>query len=351
MTEKVKVLIVQNFIPVYREHIYNLVGGECDLIIAHSGKKSKGLSSAKQVILKNRAIGSFNFQIDLIKQLSNQDLVIVMFDLHWVNSIIALFYCRRKKIPFYWWGHGLGSNRLFNHLRLRLIKYSDGLILYSSHSKNLFTNAGIESSKLFLAPNTLHIANSSYDPVAEKKHFLFVGGLRTIKRIPELIKAFALFKKEQNTEDIQLYIVGEGPKLSSYQERAKELDVEQDIIFTGRITDDIQLKELFQKSYAYVSPGDVGLGVLHSFAYGVPVITRHAQGAKHGPEFYNIIHNTNGLIYNGEISSLVKSMKRFIEEKTLTYDMGSKAFDFYQAQRRPQHMIKDIISLINQVKD
>ena len=350
MVNNPKVLIIQNFIPFYREHIYNLIGKESQLVIAHSGSKSSGLQDVDQVILKNRKIGSLNIQSNLINQLGNKDLVIAMFDLHWLSSILSCFYCKWKKIPFYWWGHGLGSSKLFNYLRLFLLRFSDGLILYSSHSKAIFISKGIDSKKLFVAPNTIHIENSSFDSKVEKKHFLFVGGLRNIKRIPELIDAFALFKQELEYRDIRLFIVGNGPMLEDYMRIVKSLDLSNEIVFTGSITDNVKLKNLFQRSYAYVSPGDVGLGVLHSFAYGIPVITRHAKYANHGPEFHNIIHNENGLIYNGNINSLVDCMKRLVNEKILSLNLGVNAYEFYQTQRRPSHMIEDMLSLVDNVR-
>jgi len=161
-----------------------------------------------------------------------------------------------------------------------------------------------------------------------------------------LIKAFNLFKKDPEHIDIKLYIVGDGHRIDDYKLRVNELGLNTEIIFTGAIDDDIQLKQLFQKSYAYVSPGDVGLGVLHSFAYGIPVITRNEKNAKHGPEFHNLVHEENCLIYDGKITGLVDCMKRVTTEKNLSFELGKNAFDFYKSNRKPKHMIKAMLSII-----
>jgi len=340
-----KVLIVQNYIPAYRKCIYELIGEKTELTLAHSGKKVAELSNIFQVILKNWKISSFNFQFDLLRQLKKKNLVIAMFDIHWISSIVALYYCKWKKIPFYWWGHGLGSNSIFNILRIKLIRSSDGLILYSSHSKKIIEKKGINSNKLYIAPNTLEVKNSNHNPDIQKSHFIFVGKLRTIKRIPELLQAFKMFHQIGENEKVKLYIVGDGVNLGEYEDQVRSLGLEGVVIFTGSILNEEKLKELFQSSYAYVSPGDVGLGVLHSFAYGIPVVTRKEMGAKHGPEFHNIEHNINGLIYDGEIKSLAHCMDRFVKEKGLSNKLGKNAYDFYQTKRKPHHMINDIIKL------
>ena len=346
MLKKSKVLIIQNYIPKYREYIYDLIGCNSDLVIAHSGKEVKELKNVKQTILKNIKVGPFNYQVGLLRHMTKQDLVIAMFDIHWIKSIVALVFCRWKKIPFYWWGHGLGRNTFFNHLRIQLIKLSNGLILYSENSKAAIVNKGVDPKQIHIAHNTLHISNSAFDSAAIKTHFLFVGQLRPIKRIPELLNAFSQLIIVSPKEDLKLYIVGDGPNLNEYKKLAASLMISHNVIFTGSITDEEKLKELFHKSYAYVSPGDVGLGVLHSFAYGIPVITRHSLDANHGPEFYNISHNQNGLIYDGKINSLVESMLRVLTEENLSKDLGKNAYSLYKKCRSPEHMVSDILTLI-----
>ena len=70
--------------------------------------------------------------------------------------------------------------------------------------------------------------------------------------------------------------------LSSLRELVRELDLESQVEFFLNF-DDFVLKSHFSNAIAYVSPGHVGLGVVHAFAYGVPVIT--ISSFKHAPEF------------------------------------------------------------------
>ena len=103
--------------------------------------------------------------------------------------------------------------------------------------------------------------------------------------------------------------------------------------------DNTELKKHFSKSYAYISPGPVGLGVLHSFSYGVPVVT--LDYGKHGPEFSNIIDNENGLLFNN-INELENIMINLVNNKKYANRLGSNAYSFYNEKRNIDIMVKGI---------
>jgi len=69
-----------------------------------------------------------------------------------------------------------------------------------------------------------------------------------------------------------IHIIGEGEENEYLKDLSVKLNISNRVIFYGKITNEITLKGLFRQAYAYISPGPVGLGVLHSFAYGVPVL-------------------------------------------------------------------------------
>ena len=95
-------------------------------------------------------------------------------------------------------------------------------------------------------------------------------------------------------------------------------------IVEGIITDAELLKKYFSKSFAYVSPNHVGLGVVHSFAYGVPVVTK--RNSNHAQEFYYLKHQNNALLYEGDLS---ESMLKLIMERNLAQQLGVNAHTFY----------------------
>ena len=115
--------------------------------------------------------------------------------------------------------------------------------------------------------------------------------------------------------------------------------------FLGRIDDPNALVNIFSRAYAYVSPGPVGLGVLHSLAYGVPVIT--LRYARHGPEFHNLIHEHNALICEEE-ASIEEAMWRICTDAALAKRLGNNAYQHYALERTLSRMLDGFRKVIEE---
>lgn len=104
-----------------------------------------------------------------------------------------------------------------------------------------------------------------------RKVILHVGRIAWEKNLDLIFNTFSDMRKERG--DLKLMIVGDGPAKEYYMEKAEELGVEEDTIFTGFVSD----QELPQ----YYAAGDVfvlaskfetqGLVLLEAMASGKPV--------------------------------------------------------------------------------
>jgi glycosyltransferase involved in cell wall biosynthesis len=144
-------------------------------------------------------------------------------------------------------------------------------------------------------------------------------------------------------DDIFIQIVGEGKENEVLKNLAKNLNIENRVKFLGSIIDEDTLKNIFHKSLAYVSPGHVGLGVLHSFAYGIPVVTiKHKY---HAPEYDNINKN-NSILYNGSINELANVLKQLVLDQDLSYRLGRNAYNHYSTKRTMTLMVQSFVKAI-----
>ena len=78
-------------------------------------------------------------------------------------------------------------------------------------------------------------------------------------------------------------------------------------------------------------PGALGLGVLHAFSYGVPVIS--PRDLHHGPEAENLVDADNGLLYDHGPHHLLPTLQHLLDDPEWARYLGRRAFD--QARRRP----------------
>ncbi len=132
-------------------------------------------------------------------------------------------------------------------------------------------------------------------------------------------------------------VIGEGDQFVELQDQAVRLGIAERVEFKGWIHDESVLRQEFARAIAYVSPRHVGLGALHSFAYGVPVVTMPTQGLS--PEIENISDTVNGRLYQGEIADLAAILLELAESPTLSTRLGESAYQHYCENRSPATMV------------
>lgn len=338
-----KVIFLLNYVPHYRKPVYNELGSKYDVTILHSGSPSATENdNYKEIIVKSYQIGKFYLQIGVLKTLraNNYDSIIAMFDLAWISYILINFIYPGRII---YWGHRYSSNRSANLLRTLIMKTCRSNILYSDIEVNRMAASGIDERKIFIAHNTLLVPNKEDCSNNSKDRFIFVGRAQKRKRVDMLITAFKNILNKLDSET-KLYVVGDGKENERLKEIVKNLELTGRVIFTGAVHDNAELKTYFSKSYAYISPGPVGLGLLHSFAYGVPVVT--LDYGKHGPEYHNIIDNENGLLFNN-INELERIIVNLEKNKKNTTRLGSNAFNHYNNNRNIKIMVDGLVQAID----
>lgn len=345
------VLIIRDIvIPHYRIPVYNALAchPKFQLGVLHSGTSIiRNNDQYKEIIVGKKSFGSFIYQKNLIQLATPYDVIIAGNNLRQLSTL-RLFY-KRQNVKFIWWGHVFGRSfraNLVKPLHVILTKSADAFITYNEVEKRELAKWGCHLESIFVAPNTVYVPNHQINPGIDRNSFLFVGRLQKRKKIHDLILAFHKVK-DKIPRRICIDIVGTGEEYDTLLKLAKELDIYDRVIFHGKIIDDNRLKSIFQKALAYVSPGHVGLGVLHSFAYGVPVITR--RNAYHAPEFENIVDDYNGLLYDGSLKELTHYLLLLSSHPEKSLELGEHAYNHYSQKCTLDIMVKGFVRAIDYV--
>jgi glycosyltransferase involved in cell wall biosynthesis len=346
MRKTPNILIIQNKIPHYRKTFYNVLAKNYNITIIHSGRASTSQDNKyNEIIVPILRIGSFIFQRSVIKEAlsSKYDAIIAMFDLWWIyNNILPLLV---KGIPVIYWGHRYGKNLLANITRNFLMRRTDALILYGDEDIKMMVTNGIPKNKIFVAPNTIHVNKTANSNSISKNSFIYSGRAQKRKQVDELLIAFAS-AKDDFPPNTKIHIVGEGEENVYLKRLAEQLTISEEVVFHGEILNENALQELFEQAYAYISPGHVGLGVLHSFAYGIPVVTQ--RNKKHGQEFINLVHGENALIYDEPIE-LINILVNLTQKKTFTKELGNNAYKHYTQRRSLVQMVEGFSDAVDSV--
>jgi glycosyltransferase involved in cell wall biosynthesis len=334
-----KVLILQGILAEYRRPVFNRLAEFADVAVAHSGKPSiQEGDRFREVILPQRLVGPFHVQPPLAirKLMMRADATIAMFDLGWPSYVIPALLPRawRGSGRFILWGHRYGSRPFANRLREVFMKRADALLMYGDeHHERMFA-AGIDPAKVFVAPNTMDVPNHQDFSAQPKSTILYVGRLQDRKRLELAISQFARLMP-LIPPHIMFEIIGDGPPETQYKAQVAALGIQGRVRFLGRIDDNAVLAQHFSKAIAYISPGPVGLAVLHSFAFGVPVLT--LRNGYHGPEFHNL-NADNSIVADTEVE-FGDALNRLIVDPGLASRLGKNAYQRYANERTIDNMV------------
>lgn len=331
-----KLLILQNMILPYRKSVYNGLARDYDVTILHSGTPTVEPEDAyKEILVPALRIGPFFVQHGVFREISSgkYDVIISMFDLRWPAYILPVLKSRGRYGRWIFWGHWYGRRSYLNYARDWLMKKADAILLYGPEEIDRMIQRGLPGDKLFVADNTIHVPNHLDCSRHTKSSLLFVGRLQKNKRIDVLIEVFARIR-EKVPEHVRLEIVGDGQIRNFLREKVKELNLKEKVVFHGEVNQHNLLVKIFSRTYAYVSPGSIGLGLLHSFAYGIPVIAsvQPKYSRKHGPEFQNLKHRVNGFIYKNE-RELEEMLIEICNAPRLSATLGQKAYRLYSNEK------------------
>ena len=341
-----KVLFIQNKILHYRIALYNELAKHYDITVLHSGQKTiTDMDSYKEIQTKTINFGTFKFQSSVISEVKKDkyDVIISMFDLHWINNILAM-YLHKKKTKFIWWGTWLTGNKIADRIKLFLTNHEYSSIFYNQEAKESFIRLGVDEKKLFVANNTFDVGEriKCYE-FNTKNNILFVGSLNKRKQLDILINAFFNIA-DKLPNFVNLIIIGDGEELDELQKLVKKIKLEDRIIFLGKITDNNKLIEFYKKAIVSVSYGQAGLTVLQSFGFGVPFITK--INAISGGEKTNIKHGENGLFCEDNILSLKENLLKVCTNIKYAKLLGRNAYNYYGNYCTIENMAKGFINAI-----
>jgi len=160
--------------------------------------------------------------------------------------------------------------------------------------------------------------------VAEKfgirdQFLLYVGLQLERKNLRRLVEAFALLRKR--VQSIQLVLAGPlSPLTSLLQARVRELGLESEVRFLGRVADD-DLLALYNAALAFVFPSlyeGFGFPILEAMACGTPVITSNASSL---PEFAG---DAALLVDPTSVAEISEAMERVLSDPNLRLTLAEK---------------------------
>ncbi len=262
--------------------------------------------------------------------------------LHPEKKLIIRFHMDTPDLK--WWGRALGLPSLL--VKKRLMQQADKIICASldyvanSSIKSIWKKNpekfaeipyGAHLDKFHVLPHdipTLQELRQKY-AIGEKKDrvVMFLGALdeaHRFKGVDILLQAFS-HNAQRTANNVKLLICGTGDLKNKYKKLAKELNIEKQVIFTGRVSDEdlvphYNLADLFvlpstNKSEAF------GIVLIEAMACGIPVIASDLPGVR--------FVFTNGIqgytVAPGSARHLAVKIEDYLKHPQRRWKMGREA--------------------------
>jgi glycosyltransferase involved in cell wall biosynthesis len=225
------------------------------------------------------------WQTGVVKRSLEADVAIVELNPRILSTWSIILGRRLLGRPTLAWGHAWsrsGPSARTEPVRKAMRQLSNGMLLYTRSQSRELAASG-HHAPAWVATNSLYrIAEMQVLEGAEgRADILVVGRLVPGKKVHLVIKAFAR-ALDQLPASARLVVVGQGPSGESLEKLAMDYGIRDRVTFAGHVADHDALARLYGRAACSVSAGYVGLSLIQSLGFGVPMV--YALDEPHAPE-------------------------------------------------------------------
>ncbi len=320
-----KILLISNKVHHYRSSIYNIFSEK----FKYLGYDFHVLSNNFQDVnfettyFKHHLEFGVNSYVKKINELK-PDVVIYFLHLKDIIFLPLILYCRLKKIPNIYWGHGINlhdkknvfKNQIFNLIH----NLCSAIILYTPNEIQYIAKKN--QAKTFIAFNTLNFLSVVPERIRDKDTVKSQYNIKEdflvlyISRILPYKGLDLLLEMMPGLTQTGLVIVG--PGISKEQEAI--IASNQNIYYLGEKYN-TEVDEIFNMGDVFSTPGHIGLALNQSFFWGKPVLLLQRN---HAPEIYYMKNGKTGFICEDE-EELREKLILLNNDRTLLAQMSSNA--------------------------
>ncbi len=237
---------------------------------------------------------------------------------------------------------------------------ADAIIVVSKFLKEHIESLGIDSNKIYIIPNGVDIDNFTLRQAAsdelKAKYQLngktvigFVGSFIKWHNFELLLNTFSKVVQETKTNNLCLFLIGDGPLLKSLKNQVVDNGIVDNVIFTGNIPHNIIPDYISTMDICVIPHTNEFRSPIKLFEYmamGKPVIAPKVE-----PVECVITHNLNGSLFEpGNPFSFMKELKSLINNKKSALALGENAKKTIIEKYQWEHNVQTILQIHTKLK-
>lgn len=376
--EKIKIAIITNIIPSYRERFYDIVLENdtyeievfCQAKIEGSNIKSSHEKYGKKINILS-SYSPFNSErlviqiLPFFKLFKNFDVLVVDGNLRHITQAIlsTIFKIFGKKIVVWSNVYTFGGSKQKQTFRLKWWKMFDNFLMYTEKDvaeliKMDFKNKNILAINNGLNQNLIDVQRQSWNNdllmkfkrknnINSENIFISSGRVNKVNEHALTIEAIKIIKKA--IPDILWVVIGNGSELENLKDISRKDGLDNNILWLGEIYEEEKKCPWFLISKAFVHSGPIGLSLFNAFGYSLPVIT-HDCVSYHGPEFSLFDKGKTGYLFqyknaNDLALKIIDATQRDIE----VYEIRKNVYDIVRTKNNTDIMASQFLKMIKSI--
>jgi L-malate glycosyltransferase len=331
-------------VPFYEALRERLAERNMDLVLIYGQpseqeKKKKDAGTLDWAIeINNRSLrlGGIEFLWQpCLKHVKACDLLVVQQENRMLVNYYLLAGRKRRKLCF--WGHGMncqssdpsGLRERWKRLFLKAPHY---WFAYTDFTKDILLQQGVDENRIAVVQNAIDTAElrSDRDSVTDselaglreqlgmqgRRVGVYCGSLYQSKRIDFLIEAAENIKSR--IEDFELLIIGAGQDAPVAEAAAAQHPW---VHYVGPQFGRDKARHLMLSS-VFLVPRLVGLAILDSFVFGLPLFT--TDSGQHGPEIAYLESSRNGCMTPNTVDDYANAVAEVLDSPQTLSDLAEQ---------------------------
>jgi glycosyltransferase involved in cell wall biosynthesis len=349
-------VIIQTTIPDYRIRFFTALSGRLGPhLTILSGNEDwypdvKHAGTVPHVATRNIFVvrRQLLWQSGSLGPLMKADVAVVGLNPRILTNWVALLVRRLRRRRTVLWGHAWprrGMMSTTDRLRASMRALADTVIVYTESEADALrrSSPGID---VIAAPNALY-AKGELAAVASSTptDFVCVGRLNPMKKPDLLLRAFAL-AASRLPADVKLVFVGDGPLLHELEQQARSAELGDRVRFLGHVSAIDELSGVYQCAIASVSPGYVGLSLLQSLGFGIPMVI--SRDEPHAPEIEAAVEGVNSIFFESDsIPALADALVTVVEQREHWQALRSSIAEDVQDRYSIDEMVESFVQALH----
>lgn len=292
-----------------------------------------------------------NIDSNFKKELENANLDIVHIHSPFTIGKIALKYAKKNNIPIIATMHSqykqdfkraVKFEFLANILTKNLIKVFDectecwavnsevAKIFYEEYGYKKLPYVQNNATDMMLIENREAIAeeiNQKYNISNDEKVFLFVGRINILKNILFIIDALKIVKDDGYK--FKMLFVGNGQDEEKLKEKVQEMNLNNEVVLCGKVTDRELMKKIYARSDLFLFPSlydASSLVQIEAASQKVPTIFIEGSATS-----ATVSNNVNGVITKNDANDYAKAIENLIIDNDFYQTVSDGAYrDLYK---------------------